>query len=148
MSSQITTRPAPRAILAIAAVGIGAVAARVALQLGLPGDGWWIVVCWVLGVLAAAIWRSWASYTACVAGIVLFTAWSVVAAGQYAGLAWLVVGVEAAVLGHGFLVGAAVVRAWRLRSARDALVIAGLLTAIGLAVLFVLVAQDFARNPP
>ena len=127
---------------------IGVIAALATQALGVPGGGSWIVACWVLGAVAAAIWPGWASFAACVAGIALATLVLVTAAGQYAGLAWLVVACEAAILGHGFLVSATVGRARRLRSLRDQRVAAGLIAAIGLVVAFVLVAQDFARNPP
>lgn len=127
-------------------VVLGAVAAL--LTRDIPGDGSWMVVCWILGAAAAAIQPSWASYGACVAGITLATIALVGAAGQYAGLAWLVVAAEAAILGHGFLVSATVGRAWRLRSLRDERVVWGFVAAIGLVVVLFLVAQDFARNPP
>jgi hypothetical protein len=125
---------------------LGAVAAL--LTRDIPGDGSWMVVCWILGAAAAALQPSWASFGACVAGITLATIALVGAAGQYAGLAWLVVAAEAAILGHGFLVSATVRRAWRLRSLRDERVVWGFMAAIGLVVALFLVAQDFARNPP
>ncbi len=125
---------------------LGAVAALVTRDI--PGDGSWMVACWILGAAAAVIQPSWASLAACVAGIALATVVLVSAAGQYAGLAWLVVAAEAAVLGHGFLVGATAGRAWRLRSLRDQRVVWGFIAAIGLVVMFLLIAQDFARNPP
>ncbi len=148
MSSETAARLVPRGLQAMAAVLIGAGAAGVALQSGIPGDGSWIVACWALGFAGSAVWRHLASYALSVGGIVAFTGFSVVAMGQYGGLAWLAVLAEAAVLGHGFLVGAVIGRAWRLRSLRDARVVAGFLAAVGLAVLFVLIAQDLARNPP
>jgi hypothetical protein len=125
---------------------LGAVAALVTRNI--PGGASWMVACWILGAAAAVIQPSWASFAACVAGIALATVVLVGAAGQYAGLAWLVVAAEAAVLGHGFLVSATAGRAWRLRSLRDQRVVWGFIAAIGLVVVFVLIAQDFARNPP
>ena len=107
-----------------------------------------MVACWCLGAVAALIRPSLGSYASCVAGIVLATIFFVAFGGQYAGLAWLVVISVAAVLGHGFLVSAAVGRAWRLRSLKDATVVWGLAVAIGLVAAGVLIDQDFARNPP
>ena len=127
---------------------IGALAALATRALGIPGNGSWIVACWILGVVTAVRQPGWQSLAACVAGIGSATIIFLVAADQYPGLAWLVVICEAAVLGHGFLVSAAVGRAWRLRSLRDPRVIWGLGIAIGLIAAFVLIAQDLARNPP
>ena len=124
-------------------VAIGAAAADVTRSLGIPGGGEWIA-----GGVAAILGPSWLSFAGCVTGIVLATVYFVTSAGQYGGLAWLVVACEAAILGHGFLVLASVRRATRVRTLIDARVIAGLGTAAGLVVLFVLIAQDFARNPP
>jgi hypothetical protein len=129
-------------------VAIGATATAATATLDIPGNGSWMVACWCLGAVAALIRPSRGSYAACVAGIVLATIFFVALGGQYAGLSWLVVIAVAAVLGHGFLVGAAVGRAWRLRSVRDATVVRGLAVAIGLVVAGVLIAQEFARNPP
>ena len=129
-------------------VAIGAAAADATRSLGIPGGGEWIAACWIAGGVAAILGPSWLSFAGCVTGIVLATVYFVTSAGQYGGLAWLVVACEAAILGHGFLVLASVRRAIRVRTLIDARVIAGLGTAAGLVVLFVLIAQDFARNPP
>jgi hypothetical protein len=129
-------------------VVIGAIAALATRALDIPGNGSWIVACWVLGVVAAIGQPSWPSFAACVAGIAIATILLVVAADQYPGLAWLVVACEAAILGHGFLVSSAVRRAWGLRSLRDPRVVWGLAIAIGLVAAFVFIAQDLARNPP
>ena len=129
-------------------VAIGAAAADVTRSLGIPGGGEWIGACWIAGGVAAILGPSWLSFTGCVAGIVLATVYFVTSAGQYSGLAWLVVACQVAVLGNGFLVLASVARAVRLRTLRDARVWTGLLVAGGLGLAFALIAQDFARNPP
>ena len=98
--------------------------------------------------MAAILWPNWLSLAGCVAGVVLATVYFVTGGGQYAGLAWLVVACEAAILGHGFLVVASIGRAVRLRTLRDARVWAGLLVAGCLVLAFALLAQDFAQNPP
>jgi hypothetical protein len=129
-------------------VAIGAVAAWFTNTLDIPGDGRWIVICWALGVGAALVEASWASLAACVAGIIAMDAVFVIAVWWYTGLAWLIMAAETAVLGYGFLVGAVVQRAWRVRSIVDRRVVTGAAAAVGLLVAFILIAQDFARNPP
>lgn len=129
-------------------LALGAATAMATRVLDIPGNGSWVVACWVFGVAAAVVRPGWTSFAACVAGIVLGTILLVATTGQSAGLAWLVVAFEAAVLGHGFLVSAAVGRARRLRSLRDAGVAWGLLVAAGLGIAFVLIAKGFAGNPP
>lgn len=133
--------------LGISAV-MGVIAVLTTRALGIPGNGSWIVACWIPGAVAAIRQPSWTSFAACVTGIAITTILLVVAADQYPGLAWLVVACEAAILGHGFLASSVVGRAWRLRSLRDPRVVWGLTIAIGLVAAFVLIAQDLARNPP
>ena len=127
---------------------IGAVAAFVSLPLGIPGNGSWIVVCWILGVGAAVLRPNWTSFVAAVVGIALAAVLLVLRAGQYPGLAWLVVTSEATILGHGFFVGATIRSAVRRRTLRDAHIVWRLAVAIGTAVSLVVIAQEFARNPP
>lgn len=127
---------------------VGAAAALVARRLDIPGDGSWIVLFWVAGIVAAAIRASASTLVASFLGIALSTILLVLAGGQYPGLAWLVVTVEAAVLAHGFLVAATVRRAIRRRTLADRRVIVGIAAAVLLAGCYVLVALDFARNPP
>ena len=126
---------------------LGMAASEMTRLLDIPGNGSWIAATWILGAVAAIAVPSVASFGAAVLGMVLLTISNVVTGSQYAGLAWLVVAMDAAVFGHGFLVGATGRRAWRLRTIRDGRVMVGVAIAVALVALFVQVALDLARNP-
>ena len=127
-----------------APLGIGILASLFGAALGLPGRGEWIAACWVGGALVALVAPTLGALAIAIAGIALATFGLVLLAGQVPDLAGFVV---AAVLAHGFLVGACLGRAWRRRSLSDPRVIAGLLLAAGLVVVARSIAEDFARNP-
>ena len=130
-----------------ALLGIGILASLLGAALGLPGRGEWIAACWVGGALVALVAPTLGALAIAIAGIALATFGLVLLAGQVPDLAGFVVAAEAAVLAHGFLVGACLGRAWRRRSLSDPRVIAGLLLAAGLVIVARSIAEDLARNP-
>ena len=127
---------------------LGMAAAESTRMLDIPGNGSWIAATWTLGTIAAIAMPSLASFGTAVLGMGFVTVANVTSGGQYAGLAWLVLAMDAGVFGHGFLVGATLGRARRLRSIRDGRVLAGTVIAVALVALSVQVAFELARNPP
>jgi hypothetical protein len=143
--------PEPRSIWKLgAAVVLGAAAALSGFVFGMPGHGEFVPIIWLAGFVALLIAPGWPGFVALIAGATVSAALLDVSDGTF-GLVFLVVAIVSALAAHGALSASVLRRLWILgwrRGVRDERVLAGGGAVLGVALLFVWLAGDFARNPP
>jgi hypothetical protein len=132
------------------AFALGCAAALSGFVFGMPGHGAFVPAMWLAGFAALLMAPGWPGFVALIAGAALAATLLDLADGVF-GLVWLIVAIVVALAGHGALAASVVVRlralGWRL-GMMDASVLRGGGLALGLVLIFVWMAGDFARNPP
>jgi len=132
------------------AFALGCVAAASGLVFGMPGHGEFVVIIWLAGFVALLIAPGWRGFAALLAGATASAALIDVADGVF-GLVFLIVAVVSALAAHGALCASVLLRlralGWR-SGLRDRNVLAGAGVALGIVLIFVWLAAEFARNPP
>ena len=129
---------------------LGGVGALSAFLFGLPGRGEFIPAVWLASFAAVLIAPGWRGFVALIAGVGIFAAILDMSDGTF-GLAWLIVAILTALAAHAALSASVLLRLRRLGLAagiRDSRVLGGAALAVGLVVVFVWFAFEFARNPP
>jgi hypothetical protein len=115
----------------------------------MPGNGLFVPAMWVAGFVALLIVPGWRGFVALIAGATLTTAVLDLSDGV-SGLLLLIVAIVSALAAHGALCAFVLLRLRTLglmTGLRDARVLAGGGLAVGLVLVFVWIAGDFARNP-
>lgn len=125
---------------------LGVATVLVSYWRGIPGDGTFIAAAVLLGLMAGlATGGRPVGLAAALSGLL-------VVLGSGGSLSWLVIIILAALMAHGFGIAWVVLRARRLRLGwhllRDARLVVVVVVILALPVLYVLVANDFARSPP
>lgn len=134
----------------LVAVGAGLATVLFAYAGGMPGDGAFLAVAALAGLVAGLVaprWIGWACLVGAIAVPVL-----VPAAGEgFSGLWALVIGSLAVPATAGWVVGYAVVRVRRVgarRALRDPIILGALAVVIAILGLIWYLAGEFAKNPP
>ena len=134
-------------LILVGAMGVGAVV--VAFATGIPGNGVFLVVAWLAGLVAVLVRPGWGGFLTLASAIAV----TAVIADMSDGVSGLVVLVVASLLvpaAHGALVGYIARRVVSLgpaKSIRDERVIGAVLVAVLVVAFLAFVAADFARNP-
>jgi hypothetical protein len=130
--------------------GLGAVGALSAFFFGLPGHGEFISVVWLAAFVAMLIAPGRAGFIALIAGVAVLAAILDISDGTF-GLVWLIVAILTALAAHAALSASVLLRLRALGWAagvKDSRVLGGAALAVGLVLIFVWFAGEFARNPP
>lgn len=132
------------------AFALGCAAALSGFVFGMPGNGEFVAAIWLAGFVALLVAPGWPGFVALISGGTMSATILDVSDGVF-GLVFLVVAIVAALAGHGALSASVMLRlralGWR-RGLQEPSVLAGGGLALGLVLIFVWVAGDFARNPP
>ena len=143
--------PEPRSVLRLgAAFVLGVGAALSGFVFGMPGHGEFVPIIWLAGFVALLIAPGWPGFVALTAGATVAAVLLDFSDGTF-GLVFLIVAIVLALAAHGALSAFVVRRVSTLglgRGLRDQRVLVGGGAALGVALLFVWLAGDFARNPP
>jgi hypothetical protein len=133
--------------LSFALGGVGAVSA---FFFGLPGRGEFIPAVWLAAFAATLIAPGWPGFVALIGGVAVLAVILDISDGTF-GLVWLIVAILTALAAHAALTASVLLRLRALGRAaglKDSRVLGGAALAVGLVLIFVWFAGEFARNPP
>ena len=146
-----STTPSSGSIWRLAsAFALGCAAALSGLLFGMPGHGEFVPAIWLSAFIALLIAPGWPGFVALMAGAIVCAVLIDISDGVF-GLVFLVVAIVSALAAHGAL-SASVLRrvrklGWRT-GLRDERVLVGGGLALGIVLIFVWFAAEFARKPP
>ena len=129
---------------------LGGFGAWSAFFFGLPGRGEFIPAVWLAAFVAALISPGWPGFVALIAGVAVLAAILDISDGTF-GLVWLIVAILTALAAHAALTASVLLRLRTLGWAggvKDSRVLGGAALAVGLVLIFVWFAGEFARYPP
>ena len=136
-------------ILVVVVAGLCAVAGMA--QTGIPGDGLFLVVAGLAGLVAGLVAPCWIGYSFLVGTLAVATVVGAYSSGWYTGLLALIVASLIVPATAGWLVGYTLVRARHLgirAAVRDPRVLGAVVGIVAILVLIWLAAMSFATNPP
>ena len=134
----------------LAAFLLGCAASLSGFVFGMPGNGEFVPAIWLAAFVALLLAPGRSGFVALIAGVTLSAVLLDLSDGVF-GLVFLIVAIVSALAAHGALSASVLLRLRTLGwgpGLRDMRVLAGGGLALGLALLFVWVAGEFARNPP
>jgi hypothetical protein len=136
-------------ILVVVVAGLFAVSGMA--QTGIPGDGMFLVIAGLAGLVAGLVAPCWIGYSFLVGTLAVATVLNAYASGWYTGLLALIVVSLIVPATAGWAIGYALVRARRLgvrAAVRDPRVIGALAVVIAVIALIWYASVEFATNPP
>ncbi len=133
-----------------AAFVLGCLGALSGFVFGMPGNGEFVPTIWLAAFVALLLAPGWPGFVALISGVTVSAALLDLSDGTF-GLVFLIVAVVSALAAHGALSAYVLLRLRSLglrTGLQDVRVLSGGGFALGVVLIFVWFAGEFARNPP